>query len=288
MSTSVAGVVVCGLGDTAQCLAQPCARLHRLSAAARSARLYVAHRPGRLCGSARRRRTFIALSTWTALLWCGRAEECSAADSAQELGPSTADAGCGCGAGALTRQAMSADVDAASPAHSWVLPSGTVASESLPSPATAPTPHSKPDSSFGPTPAAGASSTAAVSHLAGLEPAARMVYIPGAEFMMGHSNRSLSPSTFDADGEGPPRIVQVSLGWCAPICTRPPRLGSSFEPARPLRQEFCVPTRRARFVFRRDRWRFVFGAAGSVDDQSWPCLGGLWRSVPGECVEGYF
>lgn len=52
-----------------------------------------------------------------------------------------------------------------------------------------------------------------------------MVYIPGAKFTMGHSNRSLSPATFDADGEGPPRIVQVSLGWCAPICNALPSAG---------------------------------------------------------------
>lgn len=46
-------------------------------------------------------------------------------------------------------------------------------------------------------------------------PRARMVYIPGGEFIMGHANHSLSPATFYADGEGPPRKVQVDGFWMA-------------------------------------------------------------------------
>ena len=45
-----------------------------------------------------------------------------------------------------------------------------------------------------------------------VEPA-RLVWIPGGVFTMGHDNRSLSPSTFDPDGEGPSRRVSVSGLW---------------------------------------------------------------------------
>ena len=41
------------------------------------------------------------------------------------------------------------------------------------------------------------------------------IWVPGGEFVMGHDNRSLSPSTFDADGEGPSRRVAVDGFWMA-------------------------------------------------------------------------
>ena len=43
----------------------------------------------------------------------------------------------------------------------------------------------------------------------------RLIWVPGGEFVMGHDNRSLSPSTFDADGEGPSRRVAVDGFWMA-------------------------------------------------------------------------
>ena len=45
------------------------------------------------------------------------------------------------------------------------------------------------------------------------ELAPRLVWVPSGTFLMGHNNRSLSPSTFDVDGEGPSRRVQVSGFW---------------------------------------------------------------------------
>lgn len=44
-------------------------------------------------------------------------------------------------------------------------------------------------------------------------PAPKLIWIEGGEFIMGHDNRSVSPSTFDADGEGPARHVHVSGFW---------------------------------------------------------------------------
>jgi formylglycine-generating enzyme len=40
-----------------------------------------------------------------------------------------------------------------------------------------------------------------------------MIWVPGNQFVMGHNNRSISPSTFYADGEGPSRRVEVSGFW---------------------------------------------------------------------------
>ncbi len=42
---------------------------------------------------------------------------------------------------------------------------------------------------------------------------ARLVWIPPAEFTMGHNDRSVSPTTFDVDGEGPARRVSTSGFW---------------------------------------------------------------------------
>ena len=42
------------------------------------------------------------------------------------------------------------------------------------------------------------------------ERAPHLVWIEGGEFTMGHNNRSMSPSTFDVDGEGPARRVALS------------------------------------------------------------------------------
>lgn len=42
---------------------------------------------------------------------------------------------------------------------------------------------------------------------------ARLVWIPGGEFVMGHNDQSVSPSTFFSDGEGPGRRVSVSGVW---------------------------------------------------------------------------
>ncbi|KAL1505030.1 hypothetical protein AB1Y20_008791 [Prymnesium parvum] len=44
-------------------------------------------------------------------------------------------------------------------------------------------------------------------------PPPQMVWIPAGEFVMGHDNRSASPSTFLADGEGPSRRVRLPGFW---------------------------------------------------------------------------
>ena len=41
----------------------------------------------------------------------------------------------------------------------------------------------------------------------------RLLWIPGGEFVMGHNDASVSPSTFHVDGEGPARRVAVSGVW---------------------------------------------------------------------------
>ena len=41
---------------------------------------------------------------------------------------------------------------------------------------------------------------------------AELLWIPGGEFVMGHNDASVSPSTFAVDGEGPARRVVVSGG----------------------------------------------------------------------------
>ena len=43
--------------------------------------------------------------------------------------------------------------------------------------------------------------------------APRFLWIDGGDFVMGHNNRSISPSTFDVDGEGPARRVRVGSFW---------------------------------------------------------------------------
>ena len=40
-----------------------------------------------------------------------------------------------------------------------------------------------------------------------------MLWIEGGEFIMGHDDRRVSPSTFDVDGEGPSRRVSLSNFW---------------------------------------------------------------------------
>ena len=45
----------------------------------------------------------------------------------------------------------------------------------------------------------------------GMEP--RLIFVDGGEFVMGHDNRSVSPSTFVVDGEGPARRVSISSFW---------------------------------------------------------------------------
>ena len=42
---------------------------------------------------------------------------------------------------------------------------------------------------------------------------AELLWIPGGEFVMGHNDESVSPSTFTVDGEGPARRVAVSGVW---------------------------------------------------------------------------
>jgi len=42
---------------------------------------------------------------------------------------------------------------------------------------------------------------------------AELLWIPGGEFVMGHNDASVSPSTFAVDGEGPARRVVVSGVW---------------------------------------------------------------------------
>ena len=42
---------------------------------------------------------------------------------------------------------------------------------------------------------------------------AELLRIPGGEFVMGHNDASVSPSTFAVDGEGPARRVAVSGVW---------------------------------------------------------------------------
>ena len=42
---------------------------------------------------------------------------------------------------------------------------------------------------------------------------AKLLLIPGGEFVMGHNDKSVSPSTFHVDGEGPARRVAVSDVW---------------------------------------------------------------------------
>ena len=100
--------------------------------------------------------------------------------------------GCGCNGGVLQRDAVDFDGAFIRPASSVGLTSGsapmTVTSEPI--------------------------DTTQSTYVEDV-PRARMVYIPGGEFIMGHANHSLSPATFYADGEGPPRKVQV---------TRPPKL----------------------------------------------------------------
>ena len=41
----------------------------------------------------------------------------------------------------------------------------------------------------------------------------RLLLVEGGTFTMGHSNRSISPSTFDVDGEGPARHVKIRSFW---------------------------------------------------------------------------
>uniref|UniRef100_A0A7S4C2B5 Sulfatase-modifying factor enzyme-like domain-containing protein n=1 Tax=Chrysotila carterae TaxID=13221 RepID=A0A7S4C2B5_CHRCT len=45
------------------------------------------------------------------------------------------------------------------------------------------------------------------------ERAPRLIWVSGGEFFMGHNNRSVSPSTFVVDGEGPRRRVRLRSFW---------------------------------------------------------------------------
>ena len=64
------------------------------------------------------------------------------------------------------------------------------------------------------TPAAVEEAVAAAVHKSPADSAPpRMLWIPSGEFIMGHNNHTLSPSTFYADGEGPSRRVSVSGFW---------------------------------------------------------------------------
>lgn len=44
-------------------------------------------------------------------------------------------------------------------------------------------------------------------------PISKLIWVDGGEFVMGHDNRTISPSTFKADGEGPARRVRLSGFW---------------------------------------------------------------------------
>ena len=43
--------------------------------------------------------------------------------------------------------------------------------------------------------------------------APRLIWVEGGDFVMGHNNKSVSPSTFFADGEGPSRRVRLDGFW---------------------------------------------------------------------------
>lgn len=119
---------------------------------------------------------------FAALRWSAAAamDSVSAAPQCDEATTSndvTSDAGCGCGANTLNR---------------------------------------------GESPAAEVNHANTAAHMrdntAEIDPAAvpaKLVWVPRAEFTMGHNNRSASPSTFEADGEGPARRVAVSSFWIA-------------------------------------------------------------------------
>lgn len=59
------------------------------------------------------------------------------------------------------------------------------------------------------------SETAVLTSAQSSKLAARLIWIPAGQFVMGHNNRSISPSTFSMDGEGPARHVRVDGFWIA-------------------------------------------------------------------------
>ena len=113
-----------------------------------------------------------------ALLAAADTDTQQCADSASDAADASSDeaGGCGCGGSTLSR-------DGAAPAATTTTTTATTA-------------------------AASADTTAPSA-------TARLIWVPGGEFGMGHDNRSLSPSTFDADGEGPSRRVAVDGFWMA-------------------------------------------------------------------------
>ena len=100
------------------------------------------------------------------------------ADSASDAAETSSDeaGGCGCGGSTLSR-------DGAAPATTTTTTTATI--------------------------------TATTADTTAPSATARLIWVPGGEFVMGHDNRSLSPSTFDADGEGPSRRVAVDGFWMA-------------------------------------------------------------------------
>jgi len=110
-----------------------------------------------------------------------RAEEACASSGGDDVG-AAAEGGCGCSS--LKRDAATVEHDGAS------------AAAADPAPVAA---------------AKSASETGAAATDGGRP--ARLVWIPGGDFVMGHNDKSVSPSTFFADGEGPGRRVSVSGVW---------------------------------------------------------------------------
>lgn len=103
--------------------------------------------------------------------------ECAASDAASAV-PAESASGCGCGGSTLTREAAMADRGQADGQE------------------------------------AGATLGAAEVEAAGGERLApKLLWVEGGEFVMGHDNKSVSPSTFYADGEGPSRRVQLRGFW---------------------------------------------------------------------------
>ena len=135
------------------------------------------------------------------------AEEAAAASScsgeASIGGDGAGGEGCGCGSGALSREAGGGSGrEGARPGGSADGSNAAASSHSSEGAADAA------EADADATAAAEAEADAAPT----VEPA-RLVWIPGGVFTMGHDNRSLSPSTFDPDGEGPSRRVSVSGLW---------------------------------------------------------------------------
>ena len=60
---------------------------------------------------------------------------------------------------------------------------------------------------------ASASDASPEAALGAERPPPRLLWVEGGEFTMGHDNRSISPSTFVVDGEGPSRRVALVDFW---------------------------------------------------------------------------